>query len=56
MLRRTRYFTEGVFLGSKEFVRNNFQRFKDKLKIKKNRNPVKIKGFDKIFSFRFTES
>ena len=55
MLKRTRYFTEGVFLGSREFVKKNFHRFKDKLKIKKDKNPVKIKGFDKIFSFRFTE-
>ena len=56
LLRRTRYFTEGVFLGSREFVRRNFERFKDKLKIEKDRKPVKIKGFDKIFSLRLTES
>ena len=54
-LYRTRYFSEGVFLGSKEFVRKNFKRFKKILKVEKHRRPISIKGLKEVFSFRFTE-
>jgi len=54
-LYRTRYFSEGVFLGSKEFVRKNFKRFKKILKVEKDRRPIVIKGLDSLFSFRLTE-
>ena len=54
-LYRTRYFSEGVFLGSKEFVRKNFERFKRILKVEKDRRPIAIKGLNNIFSFRFIE-
>ena len=55
MIYRTRYFSEGVFIGSKDFVKRHFSRFREKLKIEKDRNPVKIKGFENIFSLRYTE-
>ena len=54
LLYRTRYLTEGVFLGSSQFVKEQFQRFKDKLKIEKERQPHKISGFEDIYSFRQT--
>jgi hypothetical protein len=54
LLYRTRYLTEGVFLGSSQFVKEQFQRFKDKLKVEKNREPHKIAGFENIYSFRQT--
>ena len=52
---RTRYFTEGVFIGSKEFVKEQFSRFKKILRIERERKPVRIKGFTGIYSFRFIE-
>ena len=54
LLYRTRYFTEGVFLGTAQFVKEHFQRFKDKLNIKKDRKPNPILGFENIYSFRQT--
>ena len=54
LLYRTRYFTEGVFLGSSQFVKEHFQRFKDKLNIQKERSPNVITGLKNIYSFRQT--
>jgi REP element-mobilizing transposase RayT len=51
---RTRYFTEGVFLGSSQFVKEHFQRFKEKLNVQKERTPHIISGFENIYSFRQT--
>ena len=51
---RTRYFTEGVFLGSSKFVKEQYQRFKNILKIQKDRTPNPIHGLKGIYSFRQT--
>ncbi len=47
-LYRTRYFSEGIFLGSKEFVRKNFERFKKILKVEKDRRPISIQGLTQV--------
>ncbi|WP_457570507.1 hypothetical protein [Desulfovulcanus sp.] len=49
---RTRYFTEGAIIGSKEFVSSGFERFKKLIKCKGKRQPRKIAGIDGIYSFR----
>ena len=54
LLSRTRYLTEGVFVGSPGFVKEQFQRFKDELGVKRDRKPHKISGFENIYSFRQT--
>ena len=54
LLYRTRYFTEGVFLGSSNFVKKHFHRFKEKLNVQNERKPHVISGFDNIYSFRQT--
>jgi putative transposase len=49
---RTRYFTDSGIIGSKEFVRENFQRFKHLFQSKNERNPRHVIGLDGIYSLK----
>jgi REP element-mobilizing transposase RayT len=49
---RTRYFTESGIIGSKEYVRQNFQRFKNLFQTKNDRMPKKVTGLAGVYSMR----
>ncbi len=49
---RTRYFTDSGIIGSKEFVSNNYQRFKNLFESKHEKMPKPIKGLDGIYSLK----
>jgi putative transposase len=49
---RTRYFTDSGVIGSKKFVKKNYQRFKDNFETKKEKKPVPIKGLEGLFSLK----
>ena len=49
---RTRYFTDSGIIGSKEFVSNNYQRFKNLFESKHEKKPKLIKGLDGIYSLK----
>jgi putative transposase len=49
---RTRYFTDSGIIGSKEFVRENFQRFKHLFQSKKERNPRHVTGLNGIYAMK----
>ena len=49
---RTRYFTDSGIIGSKEFVRENFQRFSHLFQSKKERTPRHVIGLDGIYSMK----
>jgi putative transposase len=49
---RTRYFTDSGVIGSKKFVQENYQRFKECFDTKKEKVPVSIKGLDRLFSLK----
>ena len=49
---RTRYFTDSGIIGSKEFVRNNYQRFKQLFQSKHEKKPKPIKGLDGMYSLK----
>jgi len=51
-LSKTRYFTDSGIIGSRKFVIEHFDKFKDYLKIKNDRKPKLIKGLDGIYSMR----
>jgi hypothetical protein len=54
---RTRHFTDSGIIGSKEFVAQNYQRFKHLFYSKHEKKPKPIKGLDGIYSLkRLTES
>jgi hypothetical protein len=54
---RTRYFTDSGIIGSKEFVAQNYQRFKHLFYSKHKKKPKSIKGLEGIYSLkRLTES
>ena len=54
---RTRYFTDSGIIGSKEFVSENYQRFKHLFYSRREKKPKPIKGLDGIYSLkRLTES
>jgi len=53
---RTRYFTDSGIIGSKEFVAQNYQRFKHLFYSKHEKKPKPIKGLDGMYSLkRLTE-
>jgi hypothetical protein len=53
---RTRYFTDSGIIGSKEFVSENYQRFKNIFSSKHEKKPKPIKGLDRMYSLkRLTE-
>lgn len=49
---RTRYFTDSGIIGSKEFVRENFQMFNHLFQSKKERTPRHVMGLDGIYSMK----
>jgi REP element-mobilizing transposase RayT len=49
---RTRYFTDSGIIGSKEFVSENYQRFKHLFYSKHEKKPKPIKGFDGMYSLK----
>ena len=54
---RTRYFTDSGIIGTKEFVSENYQRFKDLFMSKREKVPRSVAGLDGFYSLkRLTES
>jgi REP element-mobilizing transposase RayT len=49
---RTRYFTDSGIIGSKEFVRENFLRFKHLFQTKTDRSPTRVKGLSGMYSLK----
>ena len=49
---RTRYFTDSGIIGSKEFVSENYQRFKNLFNSKNEKKPKPIKGLDGLYSLK----
>jgi REP element-mobilizing transposase RayT len=49
---RTRYFTDSGIIGSKEFVRKNFIRFKHLFQTKKDRLPIRVNGLNGMYSLK----
>ena len=49
---RTRYFTDSGVIGSKEFVAENYQRFKNIFSSKHEKKPKAIKGLDGLYSLK----
>jgi len=49
---RTRYFTDSGIIGSKEFVSENYQRFKNIFSSKHEKKPKPIKGLYGIYSLK----
>jgi hypothetical protein len=49
---RTRYFTDSSIIGSKQFVAQNYQRFKHLFYSKHDKRPKPIKGLDGIYSLK----
>ena len=49
---RIRYFTDSGIVGSKEFVRENFLRFKHLFQTKNDRLPKRVSGLDGIYSLK----
>jgi len=48
----TRYFTDSGIIGSKEFVAENYQRFKHLFYSKHEKKPKKIKGLEGMYSLK----
>ena len=49
---QTRYFTDSGIIGSKEFVRENYQKFKNYFQCKHEKKPFLIKGLHDIYSMK----
>ena len=49
---RTRYFTDSGIIGTKEFVAENYQRFKDFFMSKREKVPMPVAGLDGIYSLK----
>jgi hypothetical protein len=49
---RTRYFTDSGIIGSKEFVADNYQRFKHLFHSKHEKKPKPIKGLARMYSLK----
>jgi hypothetical protein len=49
---RTRYFTDSGIIGSKEFVSENYQRFKNIFSSKHEKKPKPIKGLEGMYSLK----
>ena len=54
---RTRYFTDSGIIGSKTFVKKNYEQFKSHFQCKHEKKPKSIKGLDGVYSLkRLSES
>ena len=49
---RIRYFTEGLIIGSREFVRETTEKVRELLKLKRERRPRKVGPVEVLYSFR----
>ena len=49
---RTRYFTDSGIIGSKQFVAENYHRFRHLFHSKHEKKPKPIKGFDGMYSLK----
>ncbi len=49
---RIRYFSDSGIIGSKEFVYNNYLKFKDLFQSKKEKKPKPVKGLEGIYSLK----
>ena len=49
---RTRYFTDSGIIGTKEFVSENYQRFKDVFMSKREKIPKLVSGLDGVYSLK----
>jgi hypothetical protein len=49
---RTRYFTDSGIIGTKEFVSENYQRFKDIFMSKREKIPRVVSGLDGVYSLK----
>ena len=49
---RTRYFADSGIIGTKEFVSENYLRFKDLFMSKREKIPKRVAGLDGIFSLK----
>jgi REP element-mobilizing transposase RayT len=51
-IQRTRFFTDAGIIGSREFVRQGFEFFRDIIKPKRERKPHRIQGLEQIYSIK----
>jgi putative transposase len=49
---RTRYFTDSGIIGTKEFVSEHYQRFKDVFMSKREKIPKPVSGLDGVYSLK----
>ncbi len=49
---RTRYFTDSGIIGTKEFVSENYQRFKDVFMSKREKISKLVSGLDGVYSLK----
>lgn len=49
---RTRYFTDSGIIGTKSFVAENYQRFKQLFQSKHEKEPKPVTGIDGLFSLK----
>ena len=49
---RTRYFADSGIIGTKEFVSENYQRFKDLFMSKREKIPKRVAGLDGVYSLK----
>lgn len=49
---KTRYFTDSGIIGSKEFVSENYHRFKHMFQSKNEKKPKPVKGIDGLYSMK----
>ena len=52
---RTRYFTDSGIIGTKEFVSENYRRFKDVFMSKREKIPQRVVGLDGVYSLKRLE-
>jgi REP element-mobilizing transposase RayT len=51
-IQRTRFFTDAGIIGSREFVRQGFELFRDIIQPKRERKPHRIQGLEQIYSMK----
>jgi REP element-mobilizing transposase RayT len=51
-IQRTRFFTQAGVIGSRAFVREHFERFRDLIQPKRERRPHRIKGLEEVYSLK----
>jgi hypothetical protein len=51
-IQRTRFFTDAGIIGSREFVRQGFELFRDIIRPKRERKPHRIQGLEQVYSLK----